>query len=759
MAGPESFAVQTKQRGAAGQLPELQQIRTQGTATRPATVAQPGSIAYVGAQVAEETAASAYKRDATARTADWLIKAAGAIIEPKMRQLQSEQVMKGIQEAAAGKSMDEIQDAPPWYTAIFGETDLVTSARAYKAQEAVSNFVTQVQREIPDMGSMDPASARKYMTEKWQQFQTGDPLTDAVANQQFLNAAPGLFEQYQKQNYKNWQMTAATAQQGAMGAIVQGYNTKAQTHARDQTVSMDDVLKSQSEMIQGLAPVQGQSFTSWADNLMSVVQKAAANGEYHSVNAIMKSGLVDNLPVEQQQGLIGFIRAQEGRNQLNVRVQPKYAEQIADLQYQRMTGKLSAADILQRTNDINAQAQAEYGFMNPLIGADEQAAWAGSAVSLLANDANAQRTAMLSEQKRMAQKTADVAAKADAERRELELGARRFTSGGLVPPGESTKPIQAAGMAAFDSAESANPGSGYRSLVSLYSSNNGLVVESLQNRFTAMLNLADKQEWTPEFDQAVMQPFMKMAEQPGGHFAAMKYFGAQNYKKIQNYTAAMQNGVPQPLAYHEAFVEPQRLGATDSLNKKDREALDSNLSDGFFASFFRDTLGESGRKAVMQSAAGHLADLKANARYTDDTERAKQAIGLAMHDGNLAVYGKWAWDRDSTAQPLHEQVGLSSDQLYGVLSSYMGNMQQFKGTNLDNASFVERSAGDGKSDLMAYVPTGDGKWRMAIITAADIQQHAAGIRKEQRAERAQMQDIMHSGKTNGGTIYGQPLKP
>ncbi len=97
MAGPESFAVQTKQRGAAGQLPELRAIREQGAATRPATTSQQGSLSYVGAQVAEETAASTYNRNASASTADWLIKAAGAIVAPKLQRLQSGQVMKGIQ--------------------------------------------------------------------------------------------------------------------------------------------------------------------------------------------------------------------------------------------------------------------------------------------------------------------------------------------------------------------------------------------------------------------------------------------------------------------------------------------------------------------------------------------------------------------------------------------------------------------------------------------------------------------------------------
>lgn len=759
MAGPETYSVNTQRQQAAVAPQGQSLIRSTGAATRPATAAQQGSISYVGAQVAEESVASQYSRAQSDKTTDWLLKAAAAIIEPKMQALQSQQVMKGIQEAAAGKSIDEIKDAPPWYSAIFGDSDLVTAARAYQAQAAVSKFVTQVQRDIPTMNNMTPEEARDYMTTKWQEFQTGDMITDAVANQQFLNAAPGLFEQYNKQNYKNWQENAKVAQQQAYSAMSANYNQKAMGYATDGTISKDDLLKSQVEMINGLSPVDGQTFESWSSNLVSTVQDAVNNGNFHSVAAITASGLLDKLPPDQQSAVSSMIRAGEAKSIMDVRITPEYASQIADLQLELRTGQLSPQDVFQRTAVINASAKAKYGYTMPIIGPDEVESWMGTSTGLLSNEINQSRTQAISDQKRLAQKTADEAGRQDAERRELILGGNRFSAGGLIPPGESTDPVKKAGAGMFDRMEQVNPGSGYTSLTNLYANNNGLVIPTLQARFQSGLQTADKTEWTPEFDESTTKPFMQMIARRGGHNAAVQYFGADGYKKMTNYLSAMNNGVPQPMAYHEAFVEPQRLGDTSNLTKQEQKLLGSELDVAWYESFFKDGKSDSARATIMQSAAGHYADLKANSRYTDDDERVKTALNLALNDGNIAVYGRWAWDRDKTAKPLHEQVGLSSDQTYGVLSTHLERMPQFKGTNLDKASFIERVDPDGNSDLMVYVPTGDGKFRIGSVSAADIRDTAKQIRDAERESRAQRQTWYNAGKEAGGQIYGVPLKP
>ncbi|AEZ65104.1 hypothetical protein phiKT_00021 [Escherichia phage phiKT] len=751
MAGPETYSVNTQRQQAAVAPQGQSLIRSTGAATRPATAAQQGSISYVGAQVAEESAASQYSRAQSDKTTDWLLKAASAIIEPKMQALQSQQVMKGIQEAAAGKSIDEIKDAPPWYSAIFGDSDLVTAARAYQAQAAVSKFVTQVQRDIPTMNNMSPEEARNYMTTKWQEFQTGDMITDAVANQQFLNAAPGLFEQYNKQNYKNWQETAKVAQQQAYSAMSASYNQKAMSYATDGTISKDDLLKSQVELINGLSSVDGQTFESWSSNLVSAVQDAVNNGNFHSVTAITSSGLLDNLPPDQQSAIGSMIRAGEAKSIMDVRITPEYSSQIADLQWELRTGQLSPQDVFQRTAVINASAKAKYGYTMPLIGPDEVESWMGTSIGLMSNETNQSRTQAISDQKRLAQKTADEAARQDAERRELMLGGTRFSSGGLIPPGESTDPVKKAGAGMFDRMEQVNPGSGYTSLVNLYANNNGLVIPTLQARFQSGLQTSDKTEWTPEFDESTTKPFMQMIAQHGGHNAAVQYFGAGGYKKMTNYLSAMNNGVPQPLAYHEAFVEPQRLGDTANLTKEEQKLLRKALGMVWYK---RNGRSDSATATIMQSAAGHYADLKANSRYTDDGERAETALNLALNDGNIASYGRWAWDRDKSAKPLHEQVGLSSDQTYGVLSTHLERMPQFKGTNLDNASFIERVDSDGNSALLVYVPTGDGKFRIGSVSAADIRETAKKIRDAEREHRIKVHMELNNPPMRRGTGEG-----
>lgn len=736
-----TFSIATNQRGQAQQLPGLSQLKG-GGALRPVTTAQPGSISYVGAQVSEESVASAYNRAQGNKTADWLLKTAGTVVEPYVKAFQNQQVMKGISEVAAGKTMDQIRSEQPWYTKIFGDSDLVTAASAYTAQQKVSSFITNIQNTIPNSANMSAEQFRNYMTQAWTDMQSGDAIDDAVMNQQFLNASNGLFEQWQRQNYKNLQTQAKTSQQGAMSALIGQYGSKARAYGVDQTVSKDDLLKSQAELIAGLQPIDGQTQEAWDDNLTTAVQDAAQSGNFHALTAIKASGLMDHLPPQTKVQLQSFVNAQEGVQGGIARITPKYASQISQLQLELRTGSLTPADVIARTQQINVQAANEYGFTQPLIGNDEVASWMNVSTDLVANEVNRQRMEDISAAKQAANKAANLQAKVALEGREANIAANRFTSGGLVPSGESFDTIQKVAPQTFDAMEQQQPGSGYSSLVNLFANNNGLVMKGLQARFNANLNLADKTEWTPEFDKNVIEPFSQMKAQYGGDNAAAAYYGPENYRKISNYMAAMRNGIPQPLAYHEAFVSPERLGDPGTINKKDRDKLESAVNPGWY-SRTKATMGlgaavpgQAARNRIMQAAEAHFATLKDNARYMDDDEKYEAAVKMAMNDGSLAIYGTWAWDRDPASPPLAEQVQVQADQLYGILHTKMGSMKQFEGLNLDNANFIERYDRGGGSTLMAYVPDGKGGFRVGVLNANELRQQRDELIKMQKAERA-----------------------
>ncbi len=760
-----TFSIATNQRGQVQQLPGLNQLQGVG-ALRPVTTAQPGSISYVGAQVSQESVASAYNRDQSAKTVDWLMKSAGNVVEPYVKAYQNQQVMKGISEVAAGKSMDQIRQEQPWYSRIFGDSDLVTAASAYTAQTKVDTFITNIQNSIPNSANMSPEQFRNYMTQAWTDMQSGNMVDDAVMNQQFLNASNGLFEQWQKQNYKNLQVQAKTAQQGAFDSKIATYGSKARAYGVDQTVSHDDLLKSQAELIAGLQPIDGQTQEAWDDNLTTAVQSAAQSGNFHAIQAIKASGLLDHLPPATKVQLQSFINTQEGVQGGVVRISPKYAAQIQQLQLENRTGSLRPEDVIARVGVINTQAANEFGFTQPLIGNDEVAAWMNVSTDLVANEVNRQRMADISEAKQNAQRQANLTAKVALEGREANIAANRFSSGGLIPSGESTDTIQKVAPQTFDAMEQQQPGSGYASMVNLYANNNGLVIKGLQARFNASLNLADKTEWTPEFDENVVKPFAQMKSQYGGDNAAAAYYGPENYRKVSNYLAAMRNGIPQAMAYHEAFVAPERLGDPGTVNKKDRDSLASQVDPGWYSKV-KATIGlgnavpgQAARNRIMQAAEAHFATLKDNARYMDEDEKYEAAVKMAMNDPNLSIYGTWAWDRDGNAPKLHEQVQVQSDQLYGILHVKMEQMKQFQGLNLDNANFIERYDRSGNSTLMAYVPDGKGGFRVGILNASELRQQRDELIAMQKQERAAVrqqsaQPIGRSVPTNSYN-YGQP---
>lgn len=722
--GPDSFVPDARVNYSQAQAAAPLQISNERPAAANPSSAQfrGGSVNALGAQALGVDPGAVQEAKNWGATSDWLMKAAGEQIAPYVQAYSESLAMDGIQQVASGKAIQEIIDQQPWYSKIFGDSDLINTARAYKAQEQVSQFTTQVTNAMGSMATASPDEAKQYILQAMRNFQTGDTLTDAATNQAMIGASEQLFSQWTKQNYKYRQYEARQSQLGAYAAMGDAFDAQAKAHYVDQTVSSDSLNVGAQNLLKSLAPVDGQSPEAWAANIEDTVKGLALRGKFHTVNLLVKSGLMNAFDPDKRAALDSYIRTQETRIQSEA-MASTFAEPIQNFMFNLKTGKQSPAEVLIQAQALNDQAAKQYGFTNPMISPKVIQSWMGDATDFSANIYNRDQNIRQQEALEAARKNGDQAAKDALMVRKTAEANQQFAAGGPLLPGGDTETLQTIAPTMFDSMNKTNPGSGMKALVGLYLNNGSTgVMKSLRDRFTAPLRSAAQTAWTPEFDQAVLPTFNAMTALPGGREAAVAYYGS-DYEKIKSYQASLSAGVPAGLAYNSAFVQPTLLGDVTKLTKDQTSQLKSAIEDGYkqqFPDFDFTGLNDAAVSTVMNRAQANLARIQ-NRPGMDTAEKYEEAVRMALHEGNLALYGEYAWARNPENKPIHEMIGATAQQTYKLLQVHMEDDPLLKGTNLEGAQFVEQNNGN-LTTLMVYAKTGDGTYKTSVITSDDLKE-------------------------------------
>lgn len=738
--GPDSFVPNARVDYSQAQAAAPLQIRdTRGQAAN-TTAAQfrPGTVNYVGAQAVGEDPGVRQEAANWDATGNWLMKAAGEQIAPYVKAYSDSLAMDGIQQVASGKAIQEIIDQQPWYSKIFGDSDLINTARAYKAQEQVSKFTEQVTNAMGSMVTSTPEQAKQFILQAMNNFQTGDTLTDAATNQAMIGASEQLFSQWTKQNYKYRQYEARQSQLGAYASMGDAFDASAKAHYVDGTISADSLNVQAQQLLAGLQPVTGQSPEAWSANVEDTIKGLANRGKFHAVNLLTQSGLLKAFDPDKRAQLDSYIRTQESRVQSDTMASPKYAETIQNFMFNLKTGKQSPADVLVQAQSINAEAQKEFGFTNPMITPKVIQAWMGDATDFSANEYNKAVNMRQEEALRQARATGDQAKKDAITAAKVRDANDMFSHGGPLLPGGDTETLQSIATSRYDYMNQQNPGSGMKSVVGLYLNNGSTgVMKGLKARFNAPLIRAGQTAWTPEFDQAVLPTFNTMMSLPGGQETAVAYYG-DNYEKILSYQSSLSAGVPAALAYDSAFVQPTVLGDVSKLSKDETSNLKSVIRDSYQQQFpdFSDFegLNDAAVATVMNRAQANLARIK-NRPGMDTDAKYQEAVRMAFHDGSLALYGQWAWARRRETRPIHEIIGATPQQTYNLMYAQLEDDPLLKGTNLEGAQFVEQNDGDSTS-LLVYARDGQGNYKASVITTDDLKRNMAkAISDEQYRSR------------------------
>ena len=98
-------------------------------------------------------------------TLDLVMKVAGAVVGPALKKYQTEQYVAGMQRAASGAAVKDIVDEQPWYSRIFGDSDVVEGARAYTQQAKATETAMLMTENMQELRKLDGASAQAHFTD------------------------------------------------------------------------------------------------------------------------------------------------------------------------------------------------------------------------------------------------------------------------------------------------------------------------------------------------------------------------------------------------------------------------------------------------------------------------------------------------------------------------------------------------------------------------------------------------------------------
>ncbi len=586
-------------------------------------------------------------------TTDILLKVGQSLLAPKLKELKINAYITGMQRAAQGEAVTDIVKEQPWYTKIFGDTDVVEGARAYTGHIAAQNTVTALDERMRDLRKLPPAEATAAMTQAVKDGLTGDPGTDISIMSTLTQQLPLLMRRQAKEHYAYTQERAAGAQSAAFNAGAGGL----QRALADPTSTAEDKAQARALFRSSVQPVPGQDTEGWLGMQAKLLSEAALGGKFHVVHTILgddgeNPGLLQAFSVEQRKSIQSALDTGEAlaKSKYSLAYGDKLAALYADAK--RGVEGDSASLTGKAVDDFNKQYSQATGSIAGLISPAERLGLvSGKALQVFdARVANAEaaRKEYDTAQRQAAASRLDnakEAAKLDTERRmKAELhaaaaggylgqivnnpGYSKMVFDTIVPMYQSLPPEQQDRMLA------ANTANNYTI---------GAIRDALDGGLKADLASG---ELTPEVQARIAAYERLYAKNPA---TASDYYPSHD-TKLAGYLTDISQGMTKQGAFNKRFLGTSQ---ESSLNAKDMvkavEAITSDYNSWLpgWAGGQKMAPGQARRAAIELGGSismwqGSLGDIQKATAMALHTAKNHTGQGVELVGGYTVTYGKGA---------------------------------------------------------------------------------------------------------------------
>ena len=545
------------------------------------------------------------------------------IATQELKQKQQDAYVSGMQRVAAGEAVAEIAKEQPWYSTLFGNSDVVEGARAYASQAAVSSASADLEELMPALAALPPEEAKAHFSKVMSEHMTGDTATDANLVLAFGKTLPSVMKRQAKEHYGYLQQQAVIEEGKMYRAAARDVAAKAKGFALG-SYTEEEFTAAQDNLERLLQPAPGRDIPKWQQGVTAFLEEQAAAGAFTVVNGLRKRegepSVLDTITPEQRNRVESAMI--HGENLLRQRYSYEWSNQLATIETQAVTMQPgeSARLTSDRVDALNAQYMKETGSRTGLIMPERKAALvSGSAKEIIREkqrqieelakreDRRQAHQDRLDERaERQADKAAAAAEKAAAALKLNNAMREYFKTGdaGLLANsvGVDRKRVDSEIYKDW-AALGGKPGSTMtppqiellaRNMKTNYTNTN--VQDILQG---SIKSHATSTEITPAFQAAVANYQMLHAASPS---AANAYYG-DYAAKLDGYIQDTEAHLPPEQAFKNNFISRKR---PPPITQKDRDAAAAAAGEGWMKSTMH-TLGLGDSPPLAPGQSGILA--------------------------------------------------------------------------------------------------------------------------------------------------------
>lgn len=644
-------------------------------------------------------------------TLDLLMRAGDAILKPYVQKAKTQAFVSGMQRAMQGEAVVDIANSQPWYTKIFGESDVVEGARAYAGHTVAQTQIAAMEDKMPELRKMEPLAAQKFFTDSVQNNLTGDAAADGSILKAMTSALPAVMRRQAKEHY-GWQQEVASSNEGA--AFKAGAD-RLQASAKglaDGYTTPEEYKGVAMAFVRSLQPAAGRDIDSYKKSMANNLRSWAASGNFHALNAVTDTGFLDVLDEDQR---IMVAKATEaGESKARNKYSMAWSDQLAEIEAvkQRPPEGTSTADLAKSIDAMNTRFKAETGSKLDFILPRERAAYLASSSVAIATERDRQGTA--------AAKAVDKAAKGDMITKAVTQGwANTLASN----PGYSKEEINAVAFPLYQ----AMPPEQRRDFLVKNQADN-YVIDPVKNILVGQVTSAlSAGGMTPDV-QRIFKDYSDLADK--NQTVADAYYG-EHATNLSKFKHAVENGFAPEGAFADIFVN----------GKGHKPVSDKDIKTGVsvLTKEHNDWLpwGNKFQPGQARRLANMIGDSAVQFGDTNGDEKGgwKRAYVNAQTTGTELLGGYvWKNQKDQVslskylsghAGPLSESpvaVDNLNDAFHGAVKQLLYGGEGEKGILPDNASDVavirlQDRAGIPQFHVQSVI---DGKTYDGLLSGADI---------------------------------------
>ena len=580
------------------------------------------------------------------KTIGMLLKLNEAVVAPRVKEMQQEQFIAGMTQAASGVAMSDIKKEQPWYTKVWGDSPAVEGAQAYTVQTKVTQFMADQANNMDQLRQVDPSQIPKHVMGLVKGVMTGDANTDGLIQMQVGRQLPALLKQQAKENWAWNQQQAADARYKSYGADAS--KLQSMLAAPQGMQSGDDIAALSEQYVASLVPAPGANIDAWNKTMLQHIADQAQSGNFHSINVLKTSGILDNLHAEDKLKVQPLIEA--GQAKARARYMETQAENIAKWHYDAASGNSSPQSVFEQAKGMNEEYKRLSGDQDGFLKGTTVASMGSSAAMAVA---------------RVQAAAAKEALKAQGSE------ALRSSTESIVWQGGKSAYISNGGKADY------YDDTMYQTFGKTMTDNPPAALKLLEvNAMNGEINQSIKKDigrWTSTTGEAVNDDFVKayglwknLGTSQYGPNAQNGYWDDHAIIKMKAFDAKL-NG-RDPLVFGEEAYQyaKQARAGQHPMEKKVAESIRSELEGGLFTKGAIEGLNDHSKRIIVDRVYRTMDAVNDAPGRTSVDNALKRLQGQGME-----VVGGYVWNRDAAASqpplmqymandgiPLMDSVGL-----------------------------------------------------------------------------------------------------